>query len=425
MHVIRTPIFNTMSQRQTLAILFYLRRDKKKRSKVVPIYMRITVNGQRSELATQRAIHPDRWNKAGGQCRGSKADITQLNEYLNKMRSKVYTAQQDLKDANKPITAISLRNRVQGVGENKHTLMDLFESHNKDMEKLVPAEYAPATMKRYDITLQHVRNFIKYQYGVEDIYLSQLNHEFVSSLDHYFKVVRKCNHNTSSKYIKNLKKVVNLAIKNEWLIRDPFIKFSAKIKPVKREYLTGEELKRVEELSIGFRRLDQVRDIFVFSCYTGLAYIDVTSLTTNNLVKGIEGKLWIKTARQKTETKSNIPLLTPALNIIEKYKEAPDTSVSGTLLPVLSNQKMNAYLKEIATLASIEKDLTFHIARHTFATTVTLANGVPIESVSEMLGHKSIRTTQIYAKVIDAKVSQDMTALENVISKKTKQSKTG
>lgn len=209
---------------------------------------------------------------------------------------------------------------------------------------------------------------------------------------------------------------MNLAIKNDWLNKDPFINFSAKIKPVKREYLTQEELARIEELDIGIRRLYTVRDVFVFSCYTGLAYVDIEKLTPDNLVKGIDGKLWIQTFRQKTDTKSNIPLLSPALLILEKYSDDPETTNSGSLLPVNSNQKMNAYLKEIGTLAGINKILTFHLARHTFATTITLANGVPIESVSEMLGHKSIRTTQIYAKVIDKKVSEDMSKLETFLS---------
>jgi len=407
-----------MTPRQTLSILFYLRRDKLKTTKEAPIYLRVTVNGRRSEMAVQRVIDPDKWNKEGGFARGSRYEAKMLNEYLDALRQKVYEAQKELMDENSPVTATALRNRVQGVDKKQHTLMGLFEDHNKLMEAMVPEEYSPTTLVRYKTTRQHIQNFIKYKYGVDDVFLSQLNHEFVISLDHYFKIVRKCNHNTAAKYIKNLKKVVNLALKNDWLNKDPFINFSTKIKPVKREYLTLEELARLEGLEIGLRRLYTVRDVFVFSCYTGLAYVDIEKLTPDNLVKGIDGKLWIQTYRQKTDTKSNIPLLSPALLILEKYKDDPEASNSGFLLPVNSNQKMNAYLKEIATLAEINKTLTFHLARHTFATTITLANGVPIESVSEMLGHKSIRTTQIYAKVIDKKVSEDMSKLETFLSQK-------
>ena len=376
------------------------------------------MNGRRSEMSAHRSIEPDKWNKVAGKARGFRSEAKLLNEYLDTLKGKVYQAQKELMEDNLPITALAIRNRVQGVDKKQRTLLSLFEDHNKLMESLVPEAYSPTTLVRYKTTKQHIYNFIKYKYGVGDVYLSQLNHEFVSSLDHYFKVVRKCNHNTAAKYIKNLKKVVNMALKNDWLNKDPFINFSATIKPVKRDYLTLEELALLEGLKIGLRRLYSVRDVFVFSCYTELAYVDIENLTSDNLVKGIDGKLWIQVYRQKTNTKSNIPLLTPALRILEKYEDDPETSYSGSLLPVNSNQKMNAYLKEIATLAGINKTLTFHLVRHTFATTVTLANGVPIESVSEMLGHKSIRTTQIYAKVIDKKVSEDMSRLENFLNEK-------
>jgi len=409
-----------MTPRQTLSILFYLRRDKLNSSEVIPIYLRITVNKRRSEMSAQRSIAPNKWNKEGEKARGSRSEAKLLNEYLDTLKGKVYQAQKELMDENLPVTALALRNQIQGVDKKQHTLINLFKNHNKLMESLVPDEYSPTTLVRYKTTKQHIQNFIKYKYKVEDVFLSQLDHEFVSSLDHYFKVVRNCNHNTAAKYIKNLKKVVNLALKNDWLSKDPFINFSAKIKPVKREYLTLKELGQIEGLEIGLRRLYTVRDVFVFSCYTRLAYVDIDNLTPDNLDKGIDGKLWIQTYRQKTDTKSNIPLLTPALRILEKYENDPETSYSGSLLPVNSNQKMNTYLKELATLAGINKTLTFHLARHTFATTITLANGVPIESVSEMLGHKSIRTTQIYAKVIDKKVSEDMSKLESFLSANAK-----
>ncbi|MEX2371194.1 MAG: site-specific integrase [Bacteroidales bacterium] len=400
-----------MNQRQTLSILFYLRRDKKTRNGEVPIYMRITVNGKRSEMAIHRLIHPNRWNNEGGHGRGSKTEIKLLNEFLDLQRSKVYEAQRDLIEENKPVTALTIRNRVQGKSDAKHTLFSVFSYHNKLMEEQVPAEYSPTTLTRYKTTLKHIQEFVKYKYKVEDLFLSQLNHEFVSSLDHYFKINKKCNHNTSAKYIKNLKKVINLALKNDWISRDPFINYSAKIKPVKREYLTWEELKFIEEVELSVERLARVRDVFVFTCYTGLAYVDVERLTPENIEIGIDGESWVKVERHKTKTRSSIMLLPMALEIIEKYSLSPDIISAGKLLPVISNQRMNAYLKEIANMAGIKKNLTCHLARHTFATTVTLAQGVPIESVSEMLGHKSMRTTQIYAKVIDKKVSEDMIKL--------------
>ena len=183
-----------------------------------------------------------------------------------------------------------------------------------------------------------------------------------------------------------------------------------------REFLTQEEIQKMVEKELYTERLDQVKDIFLFSCFTGLAYADVKKLSRNDIVIGIDGDKWIKIKRSKTDTRSNIPLLPTAIDILNKYNGHPDVSNKGRLLPVLSNQKMNAYLKEIAVLSKINKNLTFHLARHTFATSVTLSNGVPIESVSKMLGHKSLRTTQHYAKILDRKVSDDMKALKDKLN---------
>ena len=205
---------------------------------------------------------------------------------------------------------------------------------------------------------------------------------------------------------------------NKWLTYDPFLCYDSKFVEVKRDFLDEQELFNLANKEFEIERIAQVRDIFLFSCYTGLAYIDTKNLKRSNIGVGIDGNKWIFTSRQKTKIQSNIPLLLQAEEIIEKYKAHPHCGVSGSLLPVLSNQKMNSYLKEIADLCQIKKELTFHIARHTFATTITLSNGVPIESVSKMLGHKSIKTTQHYAKILDAKVSVDMNNLQLTLNKK-------
>jgi integrase/recombinase XerD len=219
------------------------------------------------------------------------------------------------------------------------------------------------------------------------------------------------------KHIQRIRKIVNKAIVSEWLDKDPFIGYEGKQEKTNRTFLTDEELKLVETKVIRMERLERVRDIFVFSCYTGLAYVDVEQLTQDNLVIGIDGKKWIYTMREKTDCKSNVPLLPKALAIIEKYREDPKSKRKGRLLPVITNIKTNEYLKEIADICGIKKNLTFHMARHTFATTVTLTNGVPIETVSNMLGHTKITTTQIYAKVLESKVSSDMHVLESKLAK--------
>ncbi len=205
--------------------------------------------------------------------------------------------------------------------------------------------------------------------------------------------------------------MINVAIRNEWLTKDPFAKFQGRFIRKDRGFLNEAEIERLEQKVFAIERLSWARDLFVFSIYTGLAYCDVMALTEQNLTIGIDGKHWIITARKKTAQSVRFPILPKALEILLKYKSDPRAISSGTLFAKLSNQKLNAYLKEIADLCGINKNLTFHLARHTFATTIALCNGVPIETVSKILGHTTIRTTQIYAKVVEKKVAQDMDAL--------------
>lgn len=214
------------------------------------------------------------------------------------------------------------------------------------------------------------------------------------------------------KHIERLRKMVNLAITLDWLPKDPFASFKKHFDKVERQCLTAEELASLANKEFKIDRLEHVRDMFLFSCYTGLAYIDMTQLTKENIIKGIDGGLWLSTSRVKTDTSVRVPLLPQAKVLVDKYRDDPRAQYSSTVFPVISNQRMNGYLKEIADVCGITKTLTFHIARHTFATTVTLSNGVPIESVSKMLGHTSIRTTQIYAKVVESKLSEDMGRLQ-------------
>lgn len=251
---------------------------------------------------------------------------------------------------------------------------------------------------------------------MNDILLKDIQYSFVTDFEHFLKVIRKCNHNSSQKYIRNFRKIINNAIKNDWLDNDPFKAYRVKLRETKRVFLTKEELAKLEELDLQITRLDQVRDVFIFCCYTGLSYVDVEKLTRKQVLIGHDGNLWINIDRTKTGSPSNIPKLSKATNILGKYKDNPNIIASDRLLPVISNQRINAYLKELAALASIDEKLTFHAARHTFATTVTLSNGIPIETVSSMLGHKNFKTTQIYAKVVQAKIGNDMKHLDTLLT---------
>jgi len=232
----------------------------------------------------------------------------------------------------------------------------------------------------------------------------------------WFRSVKNCDHNTTMKYLSNFKKIVIICLKNGWLTKDPFYGFKLARKEVVREFLTDEELGLIRSKYFSMERISQVRDIFLFSCYTGLAYADVKKLKRSEICVGVDGEKWIFTSRQKTDTLSRIPLLTQAIEILDRYKNYPTCDNQDSLLPVLSNQKMNAYLKEIADCCGIQKPFTYHTARHTFATTITLSNGVPIETVSKMLGHRNLKTTQHYAKILDKKVGEDMRRLKEKLS---------
>jgi len=310
------------------------------------------------------------------------------------------------------VTAELLKNAFLNKVAPSKSIMEVLDYHNAQVAARVGTDYAPATLRRYRVGLKKVKMFMKHQYQRTDMPLDQLNRRFITEFEHFLKTVEGIQHNTSMNYIKYLKKTVLLALSYEWLDKNPFVGIKHSIREVTREFLSTEELARMVEKPFSIRRLDEVRDIFVFSCYTGYAYADVLKLTPDHILTGINGKKWIMTQRIKTETRSNVPLLPPALAILAKYAQDPECLAKERLLPVKSNQKMNAYLKEVADMCGITKPLTFHIARHTFATTVTLTNGVPIETVSSMLGHKNLRTTQIYAKVVEHKVGEDMDRLE-------------
>jgi site-specific recombinase XerD len=395
------------------SFIFYIKRSKADQNGKANIYLRITFNGKRAELSISKKVDVNKWVASAGKLKGGSAEAQQLNGYIDGIANKVHKIHQKLVEDNKIISALTIRDIFCGKDENQKMLLKIFQDHNNQVEKLVGKDFAPGTLERYKTAKKHVQAFIKLEYKLVDVNVKDVNHKFIHGFEYYLKTERNCSHNTAIKYITNFKKIIRIAYANDWISKDPFYNWKARLKTIDREFLSKEEIQKLVEKELTIKRLDQVKDIFIFSCFTGLAYADVKKLAKNDIVIGIDGDRWIKTKRTKTNTRSNIPLLTTAEAILEKYSEHPDVVQSQFLLPVLSNQKMNAYLKEIADVCEINKNLTFHLARHTFATTVTLTNGVPIESVSKMLGHKSLKTTQHYAKILDRKVSEDMQALKN------------
>jgi len=360
-------------------------------------------------------INPELWIAGGNSIKGTKEEARVLNTYLTNLETRVYKIINNIELSGKELTMDLLKSELKGQDKNEHTLVNLFTYHNDQMKSLIGKDFADATHKKYTYTLEKVKAFIKHQYKKEDIPLSELNHAFITNFEFYLKTHEMNANNTAMKYIKNLKKVIKIALSNDWIDKDPFARFKCTYKDPNRGFLSQEELDKIINKQFAHPRLGQVRDIFIFSCYTGLAYSDIEKLTPSDVKFGIDGEKWITINRRKTDTRSSIPLLPKALEVVERYKNDPVAVCNGKLLPVISNQKMNAFLKEIAAIAEVNQDITFHMARHTFATTVTLSNNVPIETVSRMLGHTSIKTTQIYSKVVDSKVSSDMQALKSIL----------
>lgn len=403
---------------KTFNLLFYLKKAKVNTRGEVPIYMRITIDGKISELSTKRTILSSKWNSQAQSVKGSSEECKSLNFYLKTFEQKVYDTYHKLIRDGEPVSSELLKNKLLGKDQKNRMLIPIFQDHNCRMEKLVGKEFAKGTLTRYKTCLSHTEEFLLWKYNISDIDIRKIDYSFLNDFEFFLRTEKRCNNNTAVKYIMNFGKIIRICLNHGWLEKDPFMNYDSKFDEVTRVFLNEQELEKLFIKDFKNERLSLVRDIFLFSCFTGLAYIDTRKLTDKNINIGLDGTRWIFTKRQKTKTTSNIPLLAQAECIIEKYKNHPTCINSGRLLPILSNQKMNAYLKEIADLCGVNKELTYHIARHTFATTITLSNGVSIESVSKMLGHKNMRTTQHYAKILDRKVSEDMILLKQKFIKK-------
>ncbi len=392
----------------SFSILFYIRKNMPDRNGLCPIFLRITVSGKRSEISAKRKVKVDDWNCASGRAKNSKPSNRELNKYLEDLRARLYRIQGKYEGDGRPYTSQMIKNSFQGKSSRHITLLNIYEGHNKEISEIVGREFSSGAYQRHLRTLRHLKAFIDKEYSYEDIYVKEVDLKFINRFEHFLKTnLKACGQNTVTKYVTNLKKIMRICYANDWISKDPFYHWKAKWKKVERDILNERELKILMDTEMPLQRLEQVRDIFVFCCFTGLSYIDVEKLSGNHIVLNMNGEKWIKINRSKTDTKSSVPLLPVAEKILKKYRTNLENN-QNKLLPVISNQKLNTYLKEIATICNIDKKLTFHLSRHTFATTVTLANGVPIESVSKMLGHSSLKTTQIYAKVIDRKLMNDM-----------------
>lgn len=399
--------------KSTFRILFLARWEMTKKNGKMPLQARMTIDGEKVKFSLKTDVSTNIWDPKAGQAKGQTKEALQLNRYLDSIKGKLITHYHRLCESNEVVTAAMVRDAFLGTNTKTNTLLAFFEEFNDRQEKLIGIDIAQSTFNKYDLTYRRLQEFMKVKLRKNDILLCQLDRSFVMDFEAYLKIEYKLDTNSSEKLMRIFKRITTMCFKNGLTPRDPFC--DHKLKKVKKDrgYLTKAELERIIDFTPSSTRLEKVRDIFLFGCFTGFDYSTTAALMEKNLVTDDQGFQWIETHRIKTNIQSKVKLLDIPLSIIRKYEPKRDGEF---LLPVMSNAKYNLYLKELAELCGIEKRVTSHLARHTFATTVAYANGVSIESISKMLGHTKISTTQIYARIIDKTVSDEMDRLAEKLS---------
>lgn len=397
-----------MLENSRLSVVFVTRKLNKVTGKL-KLYARVTVDGKRAEFSLNRELEASLWDEKRKRGKGFSKYVISLNKYLDQVFMGLHEAHRQLLQEDVDITSAAIKARYLKEDDMGKTLLDLISYHNTTMANVL----RKGTMKNYYSTERCIKEFLEEERKVEDIHLKKLNYGFIVDFEQYIRKYKPatrmgCANNGTMKHMERLKKMSRLAVKLEWLEKDPFINFKLRFEKVERQFLTERDLGLIEETTFKDATVKRIKDLFIFACYTGLSYVDVQTLKADHLVKGIDGNNWLFTKRTKTDEPLKIPLLPRAMEIIDKYRSEKGLIEQGRLLPIYSNQMMNRTLKDIAEACGIRKKMTFHTARHTFATSITLSNGVPIETVSKLLGHTKLSTTQIYARVVEKKVGEDM-----------------
>jgi site-specific recombinase len=383
-------------ERNYFSILFFIKRTKLLKNGEAPICLRITVNGKRAEVQIKRSVEVNKWNNQKECAIGRDNKTLELNHYLETVRTKILRIHRQLEQDNKPITAEILKCHYYGESETPKMLLEVFKEHNQKCSELIGKDYVRATVMYYERTARYLSEFIKQNHRLSDIPLKDIDYNFIQAFEHFVKTVKNCQQNATVKHLKNFKRIIRIALLNHWIISDPFAEIHFKQTPTNRDFLLEEELQLILRKQFNIPRLETVKDIFIFCCFTGLAFTDVQHLTPEHILCDNKGEYWIRKPREKTTNMCNIPLLEIPLKLIDKYKHHPECERKNIVFPVPSNQRMNSYLKEIADLCGIKENLSTHVARHSF-TCIALANKVSMESIAKMLGHSNIKTTKIYA----------------------------
>jgi len=400
-------------RRLSFSVLIVVNKTKLLKNGETPIILRISVGGIRAESHIRRSVPPELWNQKTEMSMGRDRSATELNEYIRILKLRALTIHRELELSGAHFTARLIMNKLFSA-EEKKTLVALFRKHNDKARKLIGIDYEKRTISRYDSCCNYLVDMLKREYGKDDVALVELDGPMIRNYEMHLKLVRGCQQNTIIRYMKCLKKIVNQALADGLITRDPFagIRFTARA--VNKDVLTKDELDILINREFRVKRLEHVRDTFIFCCFTGVAYIDAHTLRQEHIMRDNKGDWWIKKTREKTNIEFHVPLLNTPLKILEKYKEDADCQRTGLILPITSNQKMNDYLKEIAELCEIKKHLTTHTARRTYATTVCHESGVAIENISKMLGHTDTRMTLHYTKISDKTIKRDMEQVREI-----------
>ncbi len=400
--------------KSTFSTIFYLKRQTVKTDGTSPIMGRITIDGTQTQFSCKLTVDAKIWDAKTGRATGRSTVALETNRMLDKIRVKINGHYQEIMDRDNYVTAEKVKNAFLGLEHRQYTLLKVFERHNEDYEKLYKAGMkAKSSFEKYLTVYKHLKEFIYQRYHMSDIALKELTPAFITDFDMFLRVDKHCCNNTVWIYTCPLRTMVAIAINNGWLTRDPFREYEIKKEDTERGFLTREEINLLMNGKLKNAKQELVRDLFIFCCYTGLCFVDMCNLSEENLRTYFDDHLWIYMHRQKTGVQSNIRLLDIPLRIIEKYR---GLGKEGKIFPVPSYVNCLYAINAVAKRCGITKHLTWHMSRHTMATEICLTNNVPIETVSSILGHKNIKTTQIYAKITKEKLNRDMENLSAQLS---------
>jgi len=404
-----------MRTSQSFGVHFTIKKDRAKDG-TTNVYAAITINKEKTLFALKHYVKVENWDKGRGSLKVKVPEAKETNAYLEKVKFTITTYYQQLQIAGKEVTPLLLKAMFLGEEtEETCSLSKLMDYHHE----VASASLTWSTLKHYAVTRRYLEKFLKEKRNTTDVRINDIDYKFIIDFETFLRNhkpkdhQKPLNNNGVMKHLIRLRKMTTLALKLTWISKDPFKNYKFRYKKVETAFLNQTELDTIQNKAFSAERLNVVRDLFVFSCYTGLSFIDLMNLKESNITAGEDGNQWIKLFRQKSNEPTNIPLLPVALKILERYRHDNRAAITGTLFPNYSNQRVNSYLKEIGVINQIKKVLTFGVARHTFATTITLSNNVPIETVSKMMGHTKIATTQIYARVLLKKISDDMYVLRD------------